>query len=102
VADPLRFEIGQRMHLTDVYARTLIRGDSESQEAELLLLRLGAAQTLHKNFYEELMSEDEVRESIANASELVTALRRLAGDARQPSMQPGANSANRWRSVQQL
>lgn len=59
-------------------ARELIGAAGDGEEAELLLLRLAAAQTLHKNFYEELMSEDEVREAIANASELVAALRRLA------------------------
>ncbi|MXW94335.1 MAG: hypothetical protein F4110_08480 [Acidimicrobiaceae bacterium] len=65
-------------------ARSLILSDGGGQETEMLLLRLVAVQTLHKNFYEELMSEDEVRETIANASELVSALRRLAARWRSP------------------
>ncbi len=71
--------LGSHRKLID-NARKLILSAGESQETDLLLLRLGAAQMLHKNFYEELMSEDEVCERIANASELVAALKRL--DAR--------------------
>ena len=69
--------VGSHRKLID-NARRLIRSDGEGQDTKLLLLQLGDAQQLHKNFYEELMSEDEVRERIANASELVAALRRLA------------------------
>ncbi|MCY4069453.1 MAG: hypothetical protein OXE79_10185 [Acidimicrobiaceae bacterium] len=69
--------VGSHRKLID-NARRLIISAGESSETDLLLLRLGAAQMLHKNFYEELMSEDEVRERIANATELVAALTRLA------------------------
>ncbi len=75
--------VGSHRKLID-NARRLILSDGGGQDTELLLLRLGAVQTLHKNFYEELMSEDEVRETIANASELVSALRRLAATLEKP------------------
>ncbi len=68
--------VGSHRKLID-NARRLIRSEAESQEVDLLLLRLAAAQMLHKNFYEEYLSEDEVCERIENASQLVAVLKRL-------------------------
>ncbi|MCY4422575.1 MAG: hypothetical protein OXC06_05840 [Acidimicrobiaceae bacterium] len=52
--------------------------DRDLEQAAYRRLLLGAVESLHVNFYQELMTEDEVRRGIDNARELVDALRDLA------------------------
>lgn len=52
--------------------------DSDAHLADHRKLQLQAVQSLHRNFCEELMTEDEVRFGISQAADLVASLRRLA------------------------
>lgn len=66
--------------LTINNARRLIDADPDPDQSDRLRLQLQAAQLLHRNFYEELMTADDVAEGISDAAQLVAALRRLASE----------------------
>ena len=68
--------VGTHRKLIDNARRLILTSGDEA--SRLLLLQLEAVQSLHRNFYEELMSEEQVRDGISHASELVAALKRIA------------------------
>ncbi len=61
--------------------------EQDPEHARYRRLLFGAVESLHANFYQELMTADEVRRGIANARELVEALRELANTGQQPVQQ---------------
>lgn len=69
------WEVGSHRRIIDNARKLIATSDAAGDK---LRLQLNAAQLLHKNFYEEIMSEEEVREGIDSATELVTALKQLA------------------------
>lgn len=69
------WRVGTHRRLRD-NAKRLIDRDPEHAERRRLLL--GSVESLHMNFYQELMTEGEVREGIDNASELIEVMRDLA------------------------
>lgn len=83
VSKQREWPVGTHRKLIDNARRLILTSGEEA--GRLLLLQLEAVQSLHRNFYEELMSEEQVRDGISHASELVAALERIAGSWRDDS-----------------
>lgn len=75
IAKEKGWKVGTHARLKE-NAKRLI--DKDPQHAAHRRLLLGAVESLHVNFYQELLTEDEVRAGIDNARDLIGAVRDLA------------------------
>ena len=69
------WKVGTHRLLRDNAIRLI---DRDPEHAEQRRLLLSAVESLHVNFYKELMTEDEVRHGIDDARALIEAIRDLA------------------------
>ena len=75
IAKKRGWEVGSHRQLKDNATRLL---DKDPEHAERWRLLLTAVESLHTNFYREFLTEAEVADGIANARELIDAIRELA------------------------
>ena len=75
IANEKGWEVGSHRQLKENANRLL---DKDPEHAGHRRLLLAAVESLHTNFYREFLTEAEVGDGIANARELIEALRQLA------------------------